>query len=137
MKEQQRSKKVRRKLFSVDNPAERKLSKEELVTRKLWALGFRVSYKGFYYQRDEVLLAMDNRSKRITKLHEEVASRYNQRNPKKKIKPSNVENCIRTAIDSAWRNKKEKIQVLTGTDKKPAPSKLIFELVNRINKEKP
>ena len=129
----QKSNKVRGKLFSLDKASRKELSKEELVTRTLFALGFRINYKGFFYLRDEILLAMDNKNKMITKLHEEVAKKCNEQNPKKQIKASSVESCIRTAIKSAWKNKKEKIKQLTGEKKKPTVGRLVFEIADAIN----
>ena len=65
--------------------------------------------------------------------YEEVAKKCNEQNPKKQIKASSVESCIRTAINSAWKNKKEKIKQLTGEKKKPTVGRLVFEIADAIN----
>ena len=127
---------VRRKVLLAEGSSNRPLSKEELVTRKLYSLGFRRRYKGFFYLREEILLAMDNEYKRITKLHEEVALKHNKENPKKTIKPSNIESCIRVAIKGAWKEKKEKIQKLTGEKERPTVGRMVFEIARKMNNDK-
>lgn len=123
----QKPRRVRRKLFSADDSKEREFSKEEIVTRKLFALGFRVNCKGFSYLRDEILIAIDNKYKKTSKLHEEVAAKYS-------VKPINVERCIRTAINIAWRNKKEAIQKLIGEKEKPTTGRFIMAIADKISK---
>ena len=86
-----KSKKVRGKLFSLENSKDRTLSQDELVTRVLMKLGFVTNSKGFPYLKKEIIILMDNKSMRISKLHEKLALEENKDVSKKQIEGKDIE----------------------------------------------
>lgn len=132
-----KSKKVRGKLFSLENSRDRTLSHDELVTRVIMKLGFTTNSKGFPYLKKEVILLIndDNKFKRISKLHEQVALEESKDITKKQVSASDVERAIKTAINNAWKRERERIQKITGEQKKPTSERLISEIAKKITKK--
>ncbi len=129
-----KSKKVRGKLFSLENSKDRTLSQDELVTRVLMKLGFATNSKGFPYLKKEIIILMENKSMRISKLHEKLALEENKDLSKKQIEGKDIERWIKTSINNAWKKNKEGIRKLTGEEKKPTLERLISEIAEKINK---
>ena len=133
MAQEAKSKKVRGKLFSLDDSKERTLSRDELVTRVLMGLGFTTNSKGFPYLKKEIIILMDNKSMRISKLHEKLATEENKDVFKKQIEGKDVERWIKTAINNAWKKNKDGIRKLTGQEKKPTMERVISTIAEKVN----
>lgn len=133
MAQEAKSKKVRGKLFSLDGSKERTLSRDELVTRVLMGLGFTTNSKGFTYLKKEIIILMDNKSMRISKLHEKLATEENKDVFKKQIEGKDVERWIKTSINNAWKKNKDGIRKLTGQEKKPTMERVISTIAEKVN----
>ena len=133
MAQEVKSKKVRGKLFSLDDSKERTLSRDELVTRVLMGLGFTTNSKGFTYLKKEIIILMDNKSMRISKLHEKLATEENKDVFKKQIEGKDVERWIKTSINNAWKKNKDGIRKLTGQEKKPTMERVISTIAEKVN----
>lgn len=133
MAQEAKSKKVRGKLFTLDDSKERTLSRDELVTRVLMGLGFTTNSKGFTYLKKEIIILMDNKSMRISKLHEKLATEENKDVFKKQIEGKDVERWIKTSINNAWKKNKDGIRKLTGQEKKPTMERVISTIAEKVN----
>ena len=133
MAQEAKSKKVRGKLFSLDDSKERTLSRDELVTRVLMGLGFTINSKGFPYLKKEIIMLMDNKNMRISKIHEKLALEENKDVFKKQIEGNDVERWIRTSINNVWKKNKDGIRKLTGQEKKPTMERVISTIAEKVN----